>query len=159
MDEINGTPIANSLDNMTSHPAESGEDREFKAHIYQHLVDLQPFLTEDSQISVMVEQERSEGTQFTAKRNKSNNKKDTQKSTKTLKRDNTKVPRPHRLSIVITLGEYRLESEGQSTDLYEAFGQAKARMLAQLEELYSAAVDTSERDAQIQSLIEGHTIH
>lgn len=117
MSEFNTAPAENAIEN----------DREFKAHIYQQLVELQPYLTSDSQVAVMVQQEESD--EFT-------------------------------LTLVTTWGEYRLESEGTDEDVYSAFGIAKRRMIEQLDEWYNAAVDTSERDAQIQGYLDGSaTIH
>lgn len=107
-------------------------DREFKAHIYQQLIDLQPFLSPDSQVAVLVQQEQ----------------------------DDVDEHPVYALTLAASFGDYRLESEGRDADLYEAFSIAKRKMLQQLEEWYNAAVDTSERDAQINSLIEGgQTLH
>ncbi|MES2963133.1 MAG: hypothetical protein V4760_04525 [Bdellovibrionota bacterium] len=107
-------------------------DRELKAHIYQNLVDLQPFLAPESQIAVLVQLESDE--------------------------DGSNVE--HVLTLVATLGDFRMESEGRDGDIYEAFAEAKDKMLDQLEAWFADSVDTSERDAEIQSVIEGrHMIH
>lgn len=98
-------------------------DREFKAHIYQQLVELQPYLNPDSQVAVLVQQDDSD--------------------------------QEYVLTLVTTMGEYRIESESKNADLYEAFGGAKRKMIQQLDEWFSVAVDTSERDERIQSLLEG----
>ena len=111
-------------------------DREFKAHIYQQLVDLQPFLSADSQVAVLVQHEQDEESLEDG------------------------AEKEYALTLVATLGDYRLEAEGRDSDVYEAFSIAKQGMLEQLEEYYSMAVDTTERDAEIQTLLEGgHTIH
>lgn len=103
-------------------------DREFKAHIYQQLVDLQPFLAPDSQVAVLVQPSEENEAEYN-------------------------------LTLVTTLGEYRLEAEGDAEDVYEAFGIAKDRMLAQLDEWLNST-DTSERDEQIQTFIDGgHQLH
>lgn len=104
-------------------------DREFKAHIYQHLVDLQPFLAPDSQVAVLVQPDEE--------------------------RDEDDDEDSIGLTLVATVGEYRIESEGRDSDIYEAFGIAKRKMMEQLEEWYNAAVDTTERDEQIQSMLSG----
>ncbi len=108
-------------------------DREFKAYIYQQLVDLQPFLEPESQISVLVQLEQDEASE----------------------NGMTII-----LSLVATIGDYKLEAEGRHGDMYEAFSLAKQAMVHELEEYYNAAVDATERDAEIQTLLAGgYTIH
>lgn len=122
MNEFNANPSVATVEN----------DREFKAHIYQQLVDLQPFLSPDSQVAVLVQQDQDELEDEDA----------------------------YALTLVATLGDYRLESEGRDADLYEAFSIAKRKMLQQLEEWYNAAIDSTERDEQINTLLDGgYTIH
>lgn len=104
-------------------------DPELKAFIYQHLVDLQPYLAAESQIAVLVQAE-------------------------------PEIADEETLTLVATLGDYRLEAEGHAGDLYEAFLDAKKKMLSQLEEWYLTAIDSSERDNEIQAVIEGrYLIH
>jgi ribosome-associated translation inhibitor RaiA len=110
-------------------------DPELKAFIYQHLVDLQPYLAAESQIAVLVQAEP----EFEPEDG---------------------MPREESLTLVATLGDYRLEAEGQAENLYEAFLDAKRKMLTQLEEWYLSAIDSSERDNEIQAVIEGrYMIH
>lgn len=126
MEEINSTPTSDAV-NLEN-------DRELKAHIYQQLVDLQPYLSPEAQIAVLLHQEDEEW--------------------------GSEDEREHTLTLVATLGEFRLESEGRNADIYEAFAIAKRKMVEQLDEWHSNVVDSSERDAQIQSVIEGrHMIH
>lgn len=107
-------------------------DREFKAHVYQQLVDLQPFLAPDSQVAVLVQQES-----------------DSEKPKKS----------EYTLTLVTTMGDYKLEAEGRDSDLYTALGIAKRKMLDQLEEWVNTS-DSDERDAQIEAYLDGsHTIH
>jgi ribosome-associated translation inhibitor RaiA len=110
-------------------------DREFKAHIYQQLVDLQPYLEPESQISVLVqiEQDLDEVTE-----------------------SGTTIA----LTLVASIQDYKIEAEGRSADMYEAFGFAKQGMLVELEEFHNASVDTNARNAEIQTLLTGgYTIH
>jgi ribosome-associated translation inhibitor RaiA len=126
MDELNPS---SSLDEGAT---QIENDRELKAHIYQNLVDLQPYLAPESQIAVLVQLESDE--------------------------DGSNVENV--LTLVATLGDFRMESEGRAEDIYEAFAQAKQKMVQQLESWFAEAVDTSERDAEIQSVIEGrHLLH
>lgn len=109
-------------------------DPELKAYIYQHLVDLQPYLMPESQVAVLVGQDAPE--------------------------DGAEGSVEHALTLVATLGEYRLEAGGQNEDIYQAFIIAKRKMLQQLEEWYADSIDTRERDNEIQAVIEGrHSIH
>ena len=106
-------------------------DREFKAHIYQQLVDLQPFLSPDSQIAVLVQQDEEE-------------------------QDDHGIG----LTLVATFGDYKLEAEGRDENAYKAFGIAKQRMLDQIEEYCNAAIDSSDREEEIQNLMSGaSTVH
>jgi ribosome-associated translation inhibitor RaiA len=107
-------------------------DREFKAHVYQQLVELQPFLSPESEVSVLVQLEQDEDTEET----------------------------DYVLTLVATLGEYRLECEGRGSDLYCSLGIAKRKMVEQLEEVYNAAIDSADREEEIQSLLSGSsTLH
>lgn len=108
-------------------------DREFKAYIYQQLVDLQPYLEPESQISVLVQVEQDEETETGL----------------------TII-----LSLVASVSDYKLESEGRSADMYEAFSMAKRSMLAELEQYYNAAIDSTERESEIRTLLSGGmTLH
>lgn len=107
-------------------------DPELKAYIYQHLVDLQPYLAPESQVAVLVSDDFA---------------------------DDDETPE-HALTLVATLGDYRIQAEAQHANIYEAFIAAKRKMLSQLEEWYSTSIDTSERDNEIQAVIEGrYLIH
>lgn len=125
------TTTATALSNPTADGFSVENDPELKAYIYQHLVDLQPYLAPESQVAVLVGQDTDE-----------------------------EGDPEHSLTLVATLGDYRLEAEGQDEDIYEAFLSAKRKMLQQLEDWYVASIDTSERDNEIQAVIEGrHLIH
>jgi ribosome-associated translation inhibitor RaiA len=107
-------------------------DREFKAHVYQQLVDLQPFLSPESQVSVLVQVEK----------------------------DEEKSGVDYVLSLVATLGEYRIEVEGRDEDLYIALRLAKQKMVEQLDDVYGSAIDSTEREVEIQTLLQGgNTLH
>jgi ribosome-associated translation inhibitor RaiA len=107
-------------------------DREFKAHIYQQLVDIQPFLTPESQVAVSIQ----------------------------LEQDPPSNEMNYVLTLTTFLGEYRVEVEGRSSDVYESFGEAKSKLIRQLDEVYGAAIDSTEREVEIQSLLSGElTLH
>ncbi len=117
---------------QTANGLSDENDPELKAYIYQHLVDLEPYLAPESQVAVLVGQETSEDG-------------DTQE---------------HALTLVATLGDYRIEAEGQDVDIYKAFIAAKQKMLSQLEDWYATSMDHNERDNEIQAVIEGrYLIH
>jgi ribosome-associated translation inhibitor RaiA len=136
MNGISENSVANPLSSGIS--AEDAvksieNDREFKAFIYQHLVELQPYLAPESQVAVLIQLEQDEDAP-----------------------DDNAIT----MTLVATLGEYKLEAEGRHTDMYEAFILAKENMLAQLEEYFNLAIDTTEREAQIRSMLEGNqTLH
>lgn len=113
-------------------PISVENDPELKAYIYQNLVDLQPYLAPESQVAVLIGQDSGE---------------------------DGDLPR-HALTLVATLGGYRLEAKGQDEDIYAAFMMAKRKMLSQLEDWHTTSSDSSARDNEIQALIEGrHLIH
>lgn len=106
-------------------------DPELKAYIYQNLIDLQPYLAPESQVAVLVGEETGE-----------------------------EGNAEHSLTLVATLGDYRLETEGRDEDVYEAFLMAKRKMLHQLEDWYVSSIDSSARDNEIQAVLEGrYMIH
>ena len=106
-------------------------DAELKAYIYQHLVDLQPYLEPASQVAVLVNRDE----------------------------DENGMPE-HVLTLVATLGGYRLEAEGQNEDIYEAFNVAKCKMLRHLEEWHADSIDSNVRDSEIRAMVEGrHFVH
>jgi ribosome-associated translation inhibitor RaiA len=120
------------------HPdaAEVGKDREFKAHVYQQLVDLQPFLSPESQVTVVVKVAADE------------------------KDSRTGLDEDYQLTLVANLGDHRLETEGRNADLYEALGIAKRKMLQQLDDVYGSVIDANERSSEIDALLKGElTIH
>lgn len=112
-------------------------DREFKAHVYQQLVDLQPFLSPDSQVAVIVNIGQDDDDEFSED-----------------------MESDYALTLIATLGEYRLEAQGRNSDLYEALGIAKRKMLQQLDEVFNSAIDSNERNSEIDDLMQGKlTIH
>jgi ribosome-associated translation inhibitor RaiA len=107
-------------------------DREFKAHIYQQLVDVQPFLTPESQVAVAIQLEPD-----------------------ALSKETNYV-----LTLTTNLGEYLVEVEGRNSDVYASFGEAKSKLIRQLDEVYGAAIDSKDREIEIQSLLSGEmTLH
>ena len=113
-----------------------GQDREFMAHVYQQLVDLQPFLTPESQIAVVVKIGPDE------------------------EDPRTDLDDDYQLTLVATLGEHRLEAEGRNADLYVALGIAKRKMLQELDDVYGSAIDANERNSEIDALMKGElTVH
>ena len=117
-------------------------DKEFKAHIYQQLVDLQPYLGPESHVAVIVQP-------ILESHNES-----------TTADDFSEALSMYSLVLVATFGDYRVEAEGRAESLYVALGEAKRRMLQQLDELYNSAVDSLEREEQINSLLDNRmTIH
>ena len=128
----NHATAVNPVDPLQTRVGEIENDREFKAHVYQQLVDLQPFLSPESQVSVLVQVEK----------------------------DEESAAVEYALSLVATLGDYRIEVEGRAEDLYVALGLAKQRMVEQLDDVYGSSIDSTEREAQIQTLLQGGmTLH
>ena len=159
-------------------------DREFKAHIYQQLIDLQPFLAPDSQISVLVQLNSPVGiaadspvaasldsttdsveasSDFSIADDDLSDLRSLSDETEDDDRDDDRdedEPASIGLSLVATIGDYQIEAQGRDDDLYEAFALAKQAMIYQLEEYHAAATDSHQRDAEIRSILTGaNTIH
>ena len=115
--------------------AELEKDRDFKANIYQQLIDLQPFLSEESQVAVAIHVSPP-------------------------KDDEPKRAAEYALTLSANIGELRLESEGRDSDRYVALSLAKQSLLLQLDALHGAAIDSRERNAQIVAFSRGEmTLH
>jgi ribosome-associated translation inhibitor RaiA len=113
-------------------------DREFKAHVYQQLLDLQPFLSEESQISVAIQVNEPE------------------------KADGTEVHEEleYTLTLHAKLGNFQLDAEGRDSNRYTALSNAKQQMLRQLTSLVGSSIDSRERNAHIRALTRGGlTLH
>jgi ribosome-associated translation inhibitor RaiA len=153
MSGISAVPAASSSAQPRSNAKlEVGDvenDREFKAHIYQQLVELQPFLASDSQVAVVVEVQ--DVPEF-----------DEVKSAAGKEAHESPLPSGKKEEIVLTLvtnwGEYKVEAEGRDQDLYSAFSAAKEKLKHLLDECYNSAIDSDERDAQIQNLLDGNAL-
>jgi ribosome-associated translation inhibitor RaiA len=110
-------------------------DPEFKAYIYQHLMDIQPYLIANAQVAVLVQ--RAEGD----------------------------VPvdadePDYLVTLVATLGDGRMEAEGQHEDIYEAFNKAKNNMISQLSEIQNSMLDPAEREVEVRAALNGtYTLH
>lgn len=102
-------------------------DREFKAHIYQQLVELQPMLSGNSEISVQVQIEKDEKTGALI----------------------------YEMKLVANIDEGRIESSGRAGDIYSSLSTAKQNMMGQLKGIYNIILDTSEREEEIQGILEG----
>jgi len=127
---------------LSDNPVEAIQnDREFKAHVYQQLVDLQPFLSPDSQVAVIVNIGQDDDEDEDSENLEENEKK-------------------YALTLIATLGDYRLEAQGRNADLYEALGIAKRKMMQQLDEVFNSVIDSNERNSEIDDLMQGKlTIH
>jgi ribosome-associated translation inhibitor RaiA len=107
-------------------------DRELKAYIYQQLMEIQPYLLNDSQVAVTV----------------------------SLKHQRPKKKKHFLVTLSAKLEDGRMETEGQDGDVYQAFGKAKDLMLLQLAELQNALMDPAEREVEVQTaLAGGFTVH
>ncbi len=117
-------------------------DREFKAHVYQQLLDLQPFLSEESQVSVAIQVSEPAD--------------ETNRGTKAV----TEKAPIYTLTLHANLGEFQIDAEGRDTNRYTALSSAKQQMLQQLNSLVGASVDSRERNAHIRALTRGElTLH
>lgn len=118
--------------NGTSHEM----DPELKAYIYQHLMDIQPYLLANAQVAVLVQRAEGETSQI------ENDEQD------------------FLVTLVATLNEGRMEAEGQHEDIYEAFNKAKESMIHQLAEIQNSMMDPAEREVEVRAALNGtYTLH
>lgn len=110
-------------------------DPELKAYIYQHLMDIQPYLLANAQVAVLVTR-AEEDSQI------ENDDKD------------------YLVTLVATLNDGRMEAEGQHGDIYEAFNKAKDTMIHQLAEIQNSMMDPAEREVEVRAALDGtYTLH
>ncbi len=111
-------------------------DPELKAYIYQHLMDIQPYLLANAQVAVLVT--RPEDDEADAE---------------------TDEP-DYLVTLVATVDEGRMEAEGQHGDIYEAFNKAKETMIHQLAEIQNSMMDPAEREVEVRAALNGtYTLH
>lgn len=130
---------------MASRIKDIENDREFKAHVYQQFNDLQPFLSAEAQVAVVLQMEEQTESE--------------------IKHDQFV------LKLITTLpggadGDteasetMQLESEGRNDDVYEAFAIAKRNMQEQLIALHGSQIESELREEAIAELAAGgYTIH
>ncbi len=110
-------------------------DPELKAYIYQHLMDIQPYLLANAQVAVLVTRADDESQ---------------------IENDG----QDYLVTLVATLNEGRMEAEGQHEDIYEAFNKAKVTMIHQLAEIQNSMIDPAEREVEVRAALDGtYTLH
>jgi ribosome-associated translation inhibitor RaiA len=111
-------------------------DPELKAYIYQHLMDIQPYLLANAQVAVLVQRAEADVTQSESDE------------------------LDYVVTLVATLNEGRMEAEGQNADIYEAFNKAKDVMIHQLAEVQNSMMDPAEREVEVRAALDGtYTLH
>jgi ribosome-associated translation inhibitor RaiA len=150
-------------------------DRDLKAYIYQQLVELQPYLSTDSQMAVTVQQVlpadalQAHPGQTNARAREQTHK---QAREKTLAQTSGKGGKKQRRQVklkkknpdifVVTLSTKieggRLKAEGHSSNVYEAFSEAKDIMMQQLSQIQNALIDSAAREEEIQSYLNGSRV-
>lgn len=111
-------------------------DPELKAYIYQHLMDIQPYLLANAQVAVLVQRAEADDSHSE------------DEETDFL------------VTLVATLNEGRMEAEGQHGDIYEAFNKAKETMIHQLAEIQNSMMDPAEREVEVRAALNGtYTLH
>ena len=117
-------------------------DRELKAYIYQQLVDLQPYLVDDSQMSVTVQKIISN------------------KGAASVEVIDKTKPQPgdFLVTLATSIEDVKISSEGHGRSVFDAFAVAKGTMLLQLNELQNILADQSDRDEEIKSYLDGSRV-
>ena len=126
IDAREGVDVAGALEERTRIET----DREFTAHVYQNLIDLQPYLAGDSKIAVMVRRSSPE---------------------MDVEIDDAAASGASNFLVTLsaTVGEARIEAHGQDADIYVAFDEAKELMVEHMSEWSESAQDPRERDLRI----------
>ena len=111
-------------------------DPELKAYIYQHLMDIQPYLVANAQVAVLVQRGAIDDS-----------------------RSETGAE-DYVVRLSATLGEGRMEADGQDEDIYEAFNKAKKSMIHELSEIQNSMMDPAEREVEVRAALNGtYTLH
>lgn len=122
---------------------EAESDREFKAHIHQQLVDLQPYLSGSSQVAVIVQMADQDGDVI---------------EVSSAARPTEDEAAVYLVTLSASLGDARVESHGHDADLYSAFGKAKEALVSHLAEWTESEQDAQERETQIRAFADGSGI-
>lgn len=131
-------PMARRETNTVAQDANTSHemDPELKAYIYQHLMDIQPYLVANAQVAVLVQRAEDEIS------HSENEEQD------------------YLVTLVATLNEGRMEAEGQDQNIYEAFNKAKEAMIHQLSEIQNSMMDPAEREVEVSAALNGtYTLH
>ena len=121
------------MDGIKSFKCEvSSDDREFKAHIYQQLISLQPYLSSETELSVGILRVNQNGDECAAEAV-----------------IDAMANADYLLTLTVSLGGAHVVSQGQASDPFLAFDRARDGLLAHLIDWNESARDPRERERQI----------
>lgn len=124
--------ISSEAQKIGKDPNHLEEDPEFKAHVLQQLTALEPYLSENAEVTAMVE----------------------------LSETKAKAEPVYKLSLFADCGTSHFAAEGKNRNLYEAFRLAKLNLVQELNRHSDFTTDPSEREMKITSLLHGgSTLH
>lgn len=120
------------------------ENPEVKSFIYQQLSELEPFLTETTQISVVSRDPRQLALQLEAEGRPI--------ETKDLKK-------MYRIEISLTEEGAEIKEEALEKDIFEAVKKAKEKLLLKLTEIQDEVMSNSDRQEQINMALSNTQLH
>lgn len=111
-------------------------DPEIRAHIYQQIMEFQPYITSKTLIEIIAHDQELDQEEET-----------------------TAGPLPERVLIRLTEGESKLEAEGAGETIFIAISEAKRALLRELIRIQDEVVSSTDRHRIINSILSNQQSH
>ncbi len=120
------------------------QNPEVKSHVYQQIMEFEPFITSETIISVIAKnplklalQYETEGKEF----------------------DKKALSKMYRIAISLKEDDTRLDAEAVHEDIFEAIRLAKEALLVKLIEIQDSMVSTQDRQIEINHFLQNPVLH
>ncbi len=119
-------------------------DSDVKAYVNQQLAEFEPFVTEETVVSVVSRDPKKLALQI---------------ETDGIDLGTKKLKDMFRIAIILQEEDGKLEGEGFHEDIYQAIRIAKENLMAKLAEIHDSIVSPSDRIEQINLALSNHQLH
>jgi ribosome-associated translation inhibitor RaiA len=120
------------------------QNREVKSFVYQMVAEFDPFVTQQTVITVVARDPKKLALQY---------------ETEGREFDFEELRTLHRIAIVIDEGGTKIEAEGVDKDIYEAIKIAKDSLVTQLVAIQDSVVSHQDRLVEINHYLQNPTLH
>lgn len=117
---------------------------EVKSYIYQQITDFDPFVTPQTMVTVVARDPKKLALQY-------------ETEGKDINPDNLK--KLHRIAIILTEGETKMEAEGVSENIYQAIHAAKSNLLQKLVAIHDSVISQQDRIIEINHFLQNRNLH